>query len=76
MQRLFIIAPSLARLIRKDREGERVIEGYFPDQPHRSTFVQIEEARSRLVLEAGHLRSRRTCLWPMPKPCSRSARAK
>jgi CYTH domain-containing protein len=53
MQRLFIIAPSLARLIRKERGGERVIEGYFPDQPQRSTFVQIEDTRSRLILEAG-----------------------
>jgi CYTH domain-containing protein len=54
MQRLFIIAPSLARLIRKDRGGERVQEGYFPDQPqHRSTFVQIEETGSSLILEAG-----------------------
>jgi hypothetical protein len=52
-QRLFIIAPSLARLIQKERGGERVREGYFPDQPHRSTFVQIGEARSSLILEAG-----------------------
>jgi hypothetical protein len=49
--RLFIIAPSLARLIQKERGGERVREGYFPDQPHRSTFVQIEEAWSSLILE-------------------------
>jgi hypothetical protein len=53
MQRLFIIAPSVARLIRKERKGERVLEGYFPDQPHRSTYVQIEEASSSLILEAG-----------------------
>jgi hypothetical protein len=53
MQRLFIIAPSVARLIRKEREGERVIEGYFPDHVHRSTFVQITEAGSSLILEAG-----------------------
>jgi hypothetical protein len=53
MQRLFIIAPSVARLIRKERGGERVIEGYFPDHTHRRTFVQIEEARSRLILEPG-----------------------
>jgi hypothetical protein len=51
-QRLFIIAPSLARLIRKEREGERVIEGYFPDRSQRSTYVQIEETRSSLILEA------------------------
>ena len=52
MQRLFIIAPSLARLIRKERGGERVLEGYFPDQPQHRTFIQIEEARSSLILEA------------------------
>jgi CYTH domain-containing protein len=49
----FIIAPSLARLIRKERGGERVLEGYFPDQPHRGTYVQVEETRSSLILEAG-----------------------
>src|SRR3954451_15678861 len=53
MQRLFLIAPSVARLIRKERAGERVIEGYFPDQPSRSTFVQITETGSSLILEAG-----------------------
>jgi CYTH domain-containing protein len=52
-QRLFIIAPSLARLIRKERGGEHVIEGYFPDQPDRSMYVQVEETRSSLILEAG-----------------------
>jgi len=52
-QRLFIIAPSLGRLIRKERGVERVLEGYFPDHAHRSTFVQIEETRSSLILEAG-----------------------
>ncbi len=53
MQRLFILAPSVARLIRKERGGERVIEGYFPDHAHRSTFVQITETGSSLILEAG-----------------------
>jgi hypothetical protein len=51
--RLCIIAPSLARLIQKEREGERVREGYFPDQPPRNTYVQIEETHSSLILEAG-----------------------
>jgi hypothetical protein len=51
-QRLFIIAPSVARLIRKERGGERVLEGYFPDQPHRSTYVQIEGTGSSLILAA------------------------
>jgi CYTH domain-containing protein len=52
MQRLFIIAPSLARLIRKERGEERVREGYFPAQPQRSTYVRTEETRSSLILEA------------------------
>ncbi len=52
IQRLFVIAPSVARLIRNERGGEHVREGYFPDQPQRSTFVQIEEARSSLILQA------------------------
>jgi hypothetical protein len=51
--RQFIIAPSLARLIRKERGGERVLKGYFPDQPQRPTYVQVEETRSSLILEAG-----------------------
>jgi hypothetical protein len=51
--RLFIIAPSLVRLIQKERGGERVLEGYFPDQPHSRTYVQIEETHSSLVLEIG-----------------------
>jgi CYTH domain-containing protein len=52
MQRLFIIAPSLARLIQRERGGEHVIEGYFPDQPQRRTYVQVEETHSSLILEA------------------------
>jgi hypothetical protein len=50
--RYFLIAPSLARLIQKERGGERVQEGYFPDQPQRSAFVQVEETRGSLILEA------------------------
>jgi hypothetical protein len=53
LQRLFIIAASLARLIRKEKGGERVIEGHFPDEPHRRTYIQIEETRSSLILEVG-----------------------
>ena len=53
MQRLFIIAPSLARLILKERGGEHVQEGYFSGQPQRGASVQIEETRSSLILEVG-----------------------
>ncbi|MBD2750791.1 hypothetical protein IC232_29555 [Microvirga sp. BT688] len=52
IQRLFVLAPSVARLIWKEGGGERVLEGYFPDQPQRSAYVQIEETRSSLNLEA------------------------
>jgi CYTH domain-containing protein len=50
--RHFLVAPSLARLIQKERGGEGVLEGYFPDQPQRSTFVQVEATRGSLILEA------------------------
>jgi hypothetical protein len=50
MLRQFTIAPSLARLIQKERGGERVLEGYFPDQPRQSTYVQVGENRSSLIL--------------------------
>jgi hypothetical protein len=49
--RLFRIAPALARLIQKERGGDRVREGYFPSQPHGSTYVQVEDTRSTLILE-------------------------
>ena len=52
VQRLFIIAPSVARLIRKERAGERVVEGYFPDPSGRSTYVQVEDDRASLILKA------------------------
>jgi CYTH domain-containing protein len=48
--RQFIVAPSLARLIEKERGGERVLEGYFPDQPHQNAYVQVEEHRGGLFL--------------------------
>jgi CYTH domain-containing protein len=50
MLRQFIVAPPLARLIQKERGGERVLEGYFPDRPHQSAYVQVEEHRSSLIL--------------------------
>ena len=48
--RRFLIASSLARLIRKDRGGGRVTEGYFPNQSGRSSHVHLEGDRSSLVL--------------------------
>lgn len=48
--RVFLLAPSLARLIEKEREGDRVRQGYFPNRPDRGTHVQLEEETGRLVL--------------------------
>src|SRR3712207_5302706 len=52
MLRQFLIAPSLARLIQRERGGERVVDGYFPDRPHHSIYVQVEEDRGSLILSS------------------------
>jgi len=50
-QRRFLIAPSFARLIRKDGgTAGRVVEGYFPARVDREHFVSIEPGHSFLVL--------------------------
>jgi CYTH domain-containing protein len=48
--RRFLIASSLARLIRKERGASRVTEGYFPQHPGRSSHVQVEGSVCHLVL--------------------------
>src|SRR5690606_39547089 len=48
--RRFLIASSLARLIRKERGGNRVTEGHFPNQADRSSYVFIEGDKGSLVL--------------------------
>jgi len=48
--RCFLLASSLARLIEKERGGYRVTEGYFPDQPGRTTFVRVEDGIGSLIL--------------------------
>src|SRR5215218_7349937 len=48
--RRFLLAPSLARLIEKERGGHHVTEGYFPDQPRGSTYVRLEEGIGSLIL--------------------------
>jgi CYTH domain-containing protein len=40
----------LARLIRKELSGERIIEGYFPDQSERSPHVHLAGGKGYLVL--------------------------
>ena len=50
--RRFLIASSLARLLRREGGVERrVVEGYFPAQkPGRTHFVSVEPGRTELVL--------------------------
>ena len=48
--RRFLVAPSLARLVRKERGSARVTEGFFPPQAGRTSFVRVEGAQCHLVL--------------------------
>jgi CYTH domain-containing protein len=48
--RRFLVAPALARLIRKERGSARVAEGYFPTQSGRNSHVSLEGDQCHLVL--------------------------
>lgn len=48
--RRFLIASSLARLIRKERGGNRITEGHFPNQADRSSYVLVDGDKGSLVL--------------------------
>ena len=51
LQRRFLIASALARLIRKEQGVVgRIVEGYFPARPRREHFVSIEPSQCCLVL--------------------------
>src|SRR5215213_9782011 len=50
-QRRFLVASSLARLIRKEGGvAGRIVEGYFPARPDRDHFVSIEPGHAYLVI--------------------------
>jgi CYTH domain-containing protein len=48
--RSFLLAPSLARLIEKERGSHRVMEGYFSNRSNRNTCVRVEDEIGSLVL--------------------------
>ena len=48
--RRFLLAPSFARLVRKERGSARVTEGYFPTQSGRNSHVLVESGQCHLVL--------------------------
>ena len=48
--RRFLVAPSLVRLIRKERGGARITEGYFAPQAGRVSYVRVDGQQCHLVL--------------------------
>jgi len=48
--RRFLVAPSLVRLIRKERGGARITEGYFAPQGGRVSYVRVDGQHCHLVL--------------------------
>ena len=51
VRRRFLLASSLARLIQRERGGLRQIEGFFPENRDRSSWVRLEENRALLILK-------------------------
>jgi CYTH domain-containing protein len=50
VRRRFLLTPSFARLIRRERGGLRHVEGFFPEQRDRSSWVRLEADRGLLIL--------------------------
>jgi CYTH domain-containing protein len=53
VRRRFLLTPSFARLIQRERGGLRHVEGFFPEQRDRSSWVRLEEDKSLLILRKG-----------------------
>ena len=51
VRRRFLLTPSFARLIRRERGGLRHVEGFFPEQRDRSSWVRLEEDKGLLILK-------------------------
>ena len=49
--RRFLLTPSFARLIRRERGRLRHVEGFFPEQRDRSSWVRLEEGKGLLILQ-------------------------
>jgi CYTH domain-containing protein len=52
--RVFLLASSLARLIEKERGGDLVQQGFFPDRSSRSAHVQVSGGTGHLILVSHH----------------------
>jgi CYTH domain-containing protein len=51
VRRRFLLAPSFARLIQRERGGLRHVEGFFPERRDRSSWVRVEENKGLLILK-------------------------
>jgi CYTH domain-containing protein len=51
LRRRFLLTPSFARVIQRERGGLRHVEGFFPEQRDRSSWVRLEEDRGLLILK-------------------------
>ena len=52
--RRFLVVSSLARLIGREQDGQRVVEGYFPGQAGRALHVRVEDQTAGLILIDAH----------------------
>lgn len=52
--RRFLLAPSLARVILRERGGTRQIEGYFPEREGRSSSVLLNDRGGTLIVRYRH----------------------
>jgi CYTH domain-containing protein len=51
-ERVFRIAPSLVRVLLKDRPATtNVVEGYLPPRPERTQFIRLEASGAHLLLQ-------------------------
>ena len=51
VRRRFLLAPSFARLIQRERGGLRHVEGFFPERRDRSSWVRLVENKGLLILK-------------------------
>ena len=72
--RVFLLASGLARLIEKERAGQRVQQGYFPEHHDRSAHVRVSGDAGHLVLASmaprGRLRTLPRYPGRRPRRCS------
>jgi CYTH domain-containing protein len=52
--RVFLIASALARLIERERGGDLVRQGFFPDRSGQSAHVQVSGGTGHLILVSHH----------------------